>query len=248
MWSSLLALSISCSAILLVAGQGEIPPYIKQCRYADPQLLECLKGSLHHLKPYLAQGIPDIEMPSVEPFVMDTLSLQLTDGPQGYRVNLKNMEIFGASNYTVKSIKLSENGRPFEARITIPRLLIRAKYSSSGVLLIIPASGSGDFDGTLDGVTADLKGTISTKKLATGTHMHVDSLNLELGIKKVRMHINKVFKNNRILTEATNLFLRENGLEVLKAMQPQLQKKLSAKFAGIANQLLKHVPIEHFLI
>lgn len=46
-----------------------------------------------------------LQMPSVEPFVMDTLSLQLTDGPQGYRVNLKNMEIFGASNYTVKSIK-----------------------------------------------------------------------------------------------------------------------------------------------
>lgn len=48
--------------------------------------------------------------------------------------------------------------------------------------------------------------------------------------------------------EATNLFLRENGLEVLKAMQPQLQKKLSVKFASIANQLLTHVPIENFLV
>lgn len=44
-------------------------------------------------------------MPSVEPFLMDSLSLQLTGGPQGYRVNLKNMEIFGASNFTVKTIK-----------------------------------------------------------------------------------------------------------------------------------------------
>lgn len=48
--------------------------------------------------------------------------------------------------------------------------------------------------------------------------------------------------------EATNLFLRENGIEVLRAMQPQLQKKLSAEFAGIANQLLKHVPRESFLV
>lgn len=45
--------------------------------------------------------------------------------------------------------RLSENGKPFEAQITIPRLIIRAKYSSSGVLIIIPASGAGDFDGTL---------------------------------------------------------------------------------------------------
>lgn len=99
--------------------------------------------------------------------------------------------------------------------------------------------------------------------------MHVDTLTLNLNVKKVRMHIAKVFKNNRILSktyiklsymewfltkmilllaEATNLFLRENGLEVLKAMQPQLQKKLSVKFASIANQLLLHVPTEHFLI
>lgn len=48
--------------------------------------------------------------------------------------------------------------------------------------------------------------------------------------------------------EATNLFLRENGIEVLRAMQPQLQKKLSVEFTGIANQLLKHVPRESFLV
>lgn len=82
------------------------------------------------------------------------------------------------------------------------------------------------------------------------------------------MGITNVFGNNRILckisyiflikkfpkkiiffsAEATNLFLRENGHEVLKAMQPQLQKKLSVEFSGIANQLLKHVPIEKFLV
>lgn len=57
----------------------------------------------------------------------------------------------------------------------------------------------------------------------------------------------KFFFSNHA-AEATNLFLRENGIEVLRAMQPQLQKKLSAEFAGIANQLLKHVPRESFLI
>lgn len=47
--------------------------------------------------------------------------------------------------------------------------------------------------------------------------------------------------------EATNLFLRENGNEIVKAMQPQLQKKLSVEFSNIANALLTHVPIEDFL-
>lgn len=97
--------------------------------------------------------------------------------------------------------RLSESNRPFEARVAIPRLTIRAKYTSSGVLLIIPASGSGDFDAVLDGVIADLKGQVSTADRSDKTYLHVDSLALELNVKKVRMHIAKVFKNNRILSK-----------------------------------------------
>uniref|UniRef100_A0A2M4BYP3 Putative hemolymph juvenile hormone binding protein n=1 Tax=Anopheles marajoara TaxID=58244 RepID=A0A2M4BYP3_9DIPT len=233
-------------AVGLTVGQ-EIPAYIKQCRRSDPQLAECVKTSLQHLRPYLSSGIPEIKLPSVEPFVMDQLSLQLTGGPQGYRINLKNMEVFGASNFTVRSLKLSEGNAPFEARLTIPKLLIHAKYTSSGVLIIIPASGSGDFDAVFDGVTADVKGLVSTSEKPTGMHLRVDKLDLNLSIKKPRLSVSKIFNNNRILTEATNLFLKENGHEVLRALQPQLQKKLSAEFTGIANQLLDNVPIHYFL-
>lgn len=51
-----------------------------------------------------------------------------------------------------------------------------------------------------------------------------------------------------VAAEATNLFLRENGQEVLKVMEPQLKRKLSVLFAGIVNQLLRHVPVEVFLL
>lgn len=50
------------------------------------------------------------------------------------------------------------------------------------------------------------------------------------------------------LGEATNIFLRDNGQEVLKAMDPQLKRKLSVLFSEIVNQLLRHVPIETFLV
>uniref|UniRef100_A0A1L8DPX9 Putative hemolymph juvenile hormone binding protein n=1 Tax=Nyssomyia neivai TaxID=330878 RepID=A0A1L8DPX9_9DIPT len=240
-------ISVAIFILATFAQTPENPPYIKQCSRSDPQLLDCLRDALHHLRPYLATGIPEIEMPSVEPFVMDSLSLQLTGGPQGYRVNLKNMEVFGASNFTVKSMKLSENNKPFEARIALPKLVIKSKYFSSGVLIIIPASGSGDFSGVFDGVVADVRGTVSAENRPEGTYMRVETLALELSIKKVRLNVSKVFNNNRILTEATNLFLRENGHEVVKAMQPQLQKKLSIEFMRIANQLLKHVSVEQFL-
>lgn len=236
------------SLLALVASQQQIPPYIKQCRSADPALVECIKGSLHHLKPWLKTGIPEIQMPSSEPFIMDSLSLALTGGPNGYRINLKDMEVYGASNFTVKSIKLSEGSQPFEAVIIIPKLVIKAKYTSSGVLIIIPASGGGEFNAVFEGVTANVKGKMSTREKPNGVFLHVDGLLLDLNVKKPRLSVAKIFNNNRILTEATNLFLKENGHEILKAMQPQLQKKLSAEFTGISNTLLNNVPRNNFLL
>lgn len=42
--------------------------YVKQCSRSDPKLKTCLIDALHHLRPYLSVGIPEIELPSVEPF------------------------------------------------------------------------------------------------------------------------------------------------------------------------------------
>lgn len=86
-----------------------------------------------------------LQMESIEPFVVDHLQLQLTGGAEGYRVHLKHVEIFGASNFTVQNMRLAEDDKPFELAVYIPKLTIKAKYSSSGVLIIIPASGGGDF-------------------------------------------------------------------------------------------------------
>ncbi|XP_026673224.1 circadian clock-controlled protein [Ceratina calcarata] len=222
-----------------------IPEYVKQCSRSDPKLKTCLIDALHHLRPYLSVGIPEIELPSVEPFRMDELTLSLTGGINGYKVQLRELFVKGASNYTVDDIKL---GSPFEAVIRMPALILDAHYSSSGVLIILPASGNGTFHARFDDPKALVKGTVSTKVKDGKTYLNVDKLDVVLDVKKVQMRVRKIFNNNRILTEATNLFLRENGQEVLKVMEPQLKKKLSTLFAGIVNQLLRHVPVEVFLV
>ncbi|XP_071455444.1 protein takeout [Hetaerina americana] len=226
----------------------EIPPYVKQCRVADPHLIECLTSALHHLRPYLAKGIPEIEMPSVEPFRMDELSLSLTSGPNGYRIVLKDLDIYGASNFTVGNLRLGSGERPFQATVNFPTLRIHAKYTSSGVLIILPASGNGSFHADFGDVDALVRGKVVSETRGGKEYLRVDTLDLDINIKRVRMQVKKIFNNNRILTEATNLFLRENGHEVIKVMTPQLRKKLTVLFQSIANQLLKNVPLDVFLV
>ncbi|XP_030766672.1 uncharacterized protein LOC115890546 [Sitophilus oryzae] len=237
----------------LVKGQETIsadnpPAYVKQCYEDDPKLTQCLIGALHHLQPYLATGIKEVELPSVEPFLMDELSLSLTGGPNGYKISLKDMNIYGASNFTMSMLKLSENGRPFEAKINIPSLRINARYQSSGILIILPASGNGTFLGQFDNLDCMLKGKTSVNEIQGRQYLHIDALHVDLTVKKMRMMVKNIFRNNSILTEAINLFLRENGHEVFKVMLPQLRKKLAGLFMGISNKLLMHVPLDVFYL
>lgn len=80
-------------------------PYIKQCREDDPKLTDCIISAINHVKPWMAKGIPEVGAPGIEPFVIDELSLSLTSGPNGYKIILKNLEAFGASNYTIDYLK-----------------------------------------------------------------------------------------------------------------------------------------------
>nr|CAD7448425.1 unnamed protein product [Timema bartmani] len=176
-------------------------PYVKQCRASDPLMNDCFIRALHHLQPFLAKGIPEIELPSVEPFRMDELSLSLTTGPNGYKITLRDIDIYNLSNFTVSKLKIGGGGQPFETRILMPELKINARYTSSGVLIIIPASGNGTFHATLGGVAAILRGTVSSKRKDDLDYLTVESLNLDLNIKTVRMIVKKVFNNNRILSK-----------------------------------------------
>ncbi|RZF35183.1 hypothetical protein LSTR_LSTR012621 [Laodelphax striatellus] len=224
-----------------------VPPYVHQCIENDPEIEKCAIVALHHIRPYLKAGIPEIEMPKVEPFRIDSLSLALTTGPNGYKITLRNLDIFGASNYTIKKLKLSKNGSPVEAKVHFPKMKIDAKYTSSGVLIILPASGNGTFHADFTDVYALVRVAVSHFERDNLNWYNADKMEIDLKITQAHMAVKNIFNNNRILNEAINLFLRENGEEVIRIMMPQLRTKLAGVFKKIANQLLKHVNLETFL-
>lgn len=114
---------------------------------------------------------------------------------------------------------MSENGKPFEAEIYMPELRINSKYSSSGILIILPASGRGSFHGRFGliiiyydfinlliaylyfsgSVTAMVKGKTSTNVKEGKKYLNVDSLNFDMKVQTINMGVKNVYRNSRIL-------------------------------------------------
>ncbi|XP_026291629.1 uncharacterized protein LOC113216115 [Frankliniella occidentalis] len=234
------------------ADTGEqLPRYIHQCSRRDPKLNACYVEALMHIRPWLAQGIPEISVPSTEPFRLSELSLSLTEGPKGYRITLRDMDVTGVSNYTVRDLSFGNAG-VFSLEVAIAELSLVANYSSSGVLIIVPASGRGTLYGSLGSVRAHLRGTAHTsagvdRGVQRANFVHVDRLNVDLKVRDVKMRIERGPGENPIIAQATNLLLRSSGHLVLDAMMPELRLKLADVFLNIANNIFSKVPVESLL-
>lgn len=68
-------------------------PYIKPCKRSDPELNACITNSIENLRGKLAEGIPELEAPAIEPLTLN--QIRLLRGPQGARldINLTDIEV-----------------------------------------------------------------------------------------------------------------------------------------------------------
>lgn len=72
--------------------------YIHICKRSDPEYSKCVSDSIVHLTPLMAKGIPELNIPSVEPLVLDEL---VAIQGNGLKISAKNIKAHGASDFTV---------------------------------------------------------------------------------------------------------------------------------------------------
>lgn len=67
--------------------------YIKVCNRNDPEINKCVLNSIEQLRGKLKSGIPELEVPAMEPLMLK--HIRLLRGPQAARldINLTNIQV-----------------------------------------------------------------------------------------------------------------------------------------------------------
>lgn len=76
--------------------------FLHICQTNDPQYEECISDSIEHLRPYLKTGVPEYNIPSMEPLLLKKLTFTPTNS---IRVQAADIEAFGASDFEIKKAK-----------------------------------------------------------------------------------------------------------------------------------------------
>jgi Haemolymph juvenile hormone binding protein (JHBP) len=136
----------------------EIPNYIKICNQTDPKLGSCIRKSIISLRPYLIQGIPELDVPSLDPLYVPEIKISQNGGIQ-IAATFKNITIAGACKFRLRSVRADPSSDKFKMKVWFPALMMQAMYDIRGQLLMMPINGRGNCFGNF----SDIDGVVSLK-------------------------------------------------------------------------------------
>lgn len=61
--------------------------------------------SIESLRPSLVKGIPDLDIPSIDPMNIGNLIVSESTQSNGLRISAKSIKAFGASNFKIKKLE-----------------------------------------------------------------------------------------------------------------------------------------------
>lgn len=79
--------------------------YILPCSRSDPQINQCVKKSFNHLKPFLGKGLPEINVPALEPLIVEQMNMDNDAGAVRIKARFSEISAKGASNYTIREVR-----------------------------------------------------------------------------------------------------------------------------------------------
>ncbi|XP_060810450.1 uncharacterized protein LOC106140694 [Amyelois transitella] len=235
--------------VLCVLGvYGETPDYFPKCRRSDPQIEKCILEGVEAMRPYLNKGIPEVNIPAVDPFVVPTLKLDRTAPNLRLKATIRHAKAFGGSAFKIEKLKVNLNNKyAAEVKITIPKLMVVADYDVHGSrLLTLDINGKGRIRGNFTGIAVVAKGV---GKLTQKDG--VDYILADRVVAKVRVTHAQVAVDDSerpvAATSAAAFFNASPGV-VLDILSPLIDETCATVAKAFINKVLGSIPIKDVLL
>ncbi|XP_049887877.1 circadian clock-controlled protein daywake-like [Pectinophora gossypiella] len=236
-------------AVCAVSVCGKVTPdYFPQCKKSDPQIEKCVLDSVENLRPKLKGGIPELNIPALEPFTVPTLKLDRTAPNLRLKAVIKNMRAVGGSKFKVEKLKINLNNKyAAEVKISLPKLLVSCDYDVRGSrILTLDISGKGKLRGNFTGITVVAKG-VGKPVVREG----VEYLQADKVVMKLRIgHGQVAFDDSErpVAAASAAAFFNASPNVVLDILNPLIEETGAAVLKAFVNKALNAIPLKDVLL
>lgn len=223
--------------------------FLEPCSKRDPKFQTCLIQSSNELIRQFRKGLPQLGYPEVEPIILDQIDIAIGESPNNYRAQFKEVTAKGVSSLRVTSLRsnISDSEVLLQVFLDIPKIRAIAKYRSSGTLVLVQASGAGDYWGEYDGVGAKVFIRAKLFNVQNRQYLKLQQLKMDFSVRDIKMGVNNIHDGSNILQAALNLFINSYSQELLKKMKPDIRRKLVHVMTNFVENLFSQVPYDAWI-
>ncbi|KAE8747378.1 hypothetical protein FOCC_FOCC005845 [Frankliniella occidentalis] len=245
-YNTLLLQGLGILCLLTFASAAELSDFVTPCKSADPELNECVRQAAQRLFEISAKGIPELNVPKLDPAVVPKLALE-RDGALTMNLELVNSTHHGLSGVKVKTASVDPHKNVYNFTVLIPHYVVAGQYDISGRVILLPITGHGsanitfiDTEGswTFQGEREIRDGESFLKLTSLKTYISHDSP------KNVRIHFDGLFGGNKVLGDTMNHFMNENWKEITKQLKPSVQASFDRRLLPVAQRFLANFPLK----
>ncbi|KYQ52587.1 Circadian clock-controlled protein [Trachymyrmex zeteki] len=211
--------------------------FLHICQTQDPHYETCISESIEYLKPYLKTGVPEYNIPSLEPLILKKITFTPSSSLQ---LEASEIETTGASNFIIKKAKIDFNTLIVLVDVELPNIQVEGIYGIDGKLLLLPIRGSGPIHGNFSNCIGACKIQIAKYFDEDGEEkMHITDFKLKISVGKGTIKLDNLFGGEQALGDVINSAINNNFELFMKELLPFVEKALSDSFQNIASSIIQ---------
>nr|CAD7269437.1 unnamed protein product [Timema shepardi] len=177
----------------------ETASYIEICSRNDPNIENCIINSIEKVRPKLLTGIPELDVPPIEPLVLKEVVVSRGANAAIFRAVGSNVKVYGPAQFQITGLKVDLKNMVFYINLKLPELYFDGDYDVNARILILPLRGKGPIKANATDCTADvvLRGQVYKKK--GEDYLRFQSIEIDLKIGKFHVHLDNLFGGDKVL-------------------------------------------------
>ncbi|GFG36375.1 hypothetical protein Cfor_06094 [Coptotermes formosanus] len=196
---------------------------------------------------FICAGIPKINVPPIEPFVLPALEINRDLDAIKIRAFIQNAVAYGGSGFVINSLKTDIDKLALELSINLPRIDVTAEYDVDGRVLVAPIKSSGVFKGNFTDVHVEAKGDGKVITKEGVEYLQVNKIQTKIQVGDSGVKISDKDDKRGLLNESTVQFYNQNKKQILNIILPIVQETAEELITQIGNRILGTFPLSELL-
>ncbi|XP_065094125.1 protein takeout-like [Ochlerotatus camptorhynchus] len=219
-------------------GKSYVAPVLSVCSRNDPNLEKCIIDVVERIRPNVIEANygDDRKAPRFDPIYFERMDI---NNGAGFHLVLSNVTIRGTGGFVIKKIRYDQSAKRLDIASVIPAMNIVGQYNLNMNILLLQASGKGDFRLQLNDTIGNLKMQYRLVPRDGKSFVQFDPIDLKLKFQKAKFHFTGLFNGDPSLEEFGNRAINDNPNLILDEVKSSFEKNLGQVFTDISNSVVE---------